>query len=161
MTSTERDPLVGLPFDLHERYSLTQRIANLLSPQRQRPLRVLDVGGHSSPLKYLLPHDWVVMIDVKPPGTLTHLPIRYDAYAVGSGASLPFGDGAFDYVTAHATLEHVPPTARGSFLRELLRVCSGHVMLNGPVYDAQTARVERVVARLQERLGLGENVFLG
>ena len=28
-------------------------------------------------------------------GELTHLPIRYDAYVQGSGASLPFRDGAF------------------------------------------------------------------
>ena len=158
MTLPSQDPLLGLPFDLHERYSLTAKIRHLLWPDR--PVRVLDVGGHSSPLKYLLDADRVVIVDVKPPGTLTHLPIRYDDYVVGSGASLPFADGAFDYVTAHDTLEHVPPTARASFLRELLRVCRGHVMLNGPVYDSQTARVERVVARLQERLGLGENVFL-
>lgn len=160
MTSTERDPLVGLPFDLHERYSLTQRIANLLWPERTRPLRVLDVGGHSSPLKYLLPDDVVVMIDVKPPGTLTHLPIEFDSYVQASGASLPFADGSFDLVTAHDTLEHVPAPARPSFLNELLRVAGGHVILNGPVYDPQTARMERVVARLQERLGHGENAFL-
>ena len=160
MTSSQRDPLVGLPFDLHERYSLTRRVANLLWPQRERPLRVLDVGGHSSPLKYLLPDDIVVMIDVKPPGTLTHLPIRYDAYLEASGASMPFKDGAFDLVTAHDTLEHVPAPSRASFLRELLRVAGSHVILNGPVYDPQTARMERVVARLQERLGLGENTFL-
>lgn len=154
------DPLVGLPFDLHERYSLTQRIIDLVRPEGARPLRVLDVGGHSSPLKYLLPDDYVVMIDVKPPGTLTHLEIRYDAYVQGSGATIPFADGAFDVVTAHDTLEHVPPAAREPFLRELLRVSGGHIILNGPVYDATTARAERVVARLQERLGLGENTFL-
>jgi GT2 family glycosyltransferase len=155
------DPLLGLPFDLHERYSLTRTIADLLSPGRTRPLRVLDVGGHSSPLKYLLPDDTVVIIDVKPPGTLTHLEIKYDQYVQGSGAVLPFVDGAFDIVAAHDTLEHVPATARAAFLRELLRVSRGHVILNGPVYDPQTARVERVIARLQERLGLGENIFLG
>ncbi|MGH2710544.1 MAG: glycosyltransferase, partial [Actinomycetota bacterium] len=155
------DPLIGLPFDLHERYSLTRRITDLLWPERERPLRVLDVGGHSSPIKYLLPDDTVCIVDVKAPGTLTHLPIRYDQYVIGSGASLPFPDGAFDLVTAHDTLEHVPAHARESFLRELFRVAGGHVILNGPVYDPQTARVERVVARLQERLGLGENVFLG
>ncbi len=155
------DPLLGLPFDLHERYSLARTIANLLAPDRQRPLRVLDVGGHSSPLKYLLPDDTVVIIDVKPPGTLTHLEIKYDHYVQGSGAVLPFVDGAFDLVTAHDTLEHVPAAARAPFLRELLRVSRGHVLLNGPVYDPQTARVERVIARLQERLGRGENVFLG
>ena len=161
MTLPEQDPLVGLPFDLHERYSLTQTIANLLRPTPPEPLQVLDVGGHSSPIKYLLPDDTVVIVDVKPPGTLTHLEIRYDGYVQGSGASLPFKDGSFDLVAAHDTLEHVPATARASFMRELLRVCRGHVILNGPVYDPQTARVERVVARLQERLGLGENVFLG
>ena len=154
------DPLVGLPFDLHERYSLTRRIAGLLWPERERPLRVLDIGGHSSPLKYLMPGDDVILIDVKPPGTLTHLPIRYDAYVQASGASVPFADGSFDLVTAHDTLEHVPAQARANFLRELLRVSGGHVILNGPVYDPQTARMERVVARLQERLGLGENTFL-
>lgn len=151
---------MGLPFDLHERYSLTQRIAKLLWPDRTRPLRLLDVGGHSSPLKYLLPDDVVVIVDVKPPGSLTHLPIRYDQYVEASGAFLPFADGSFDLVTAHDTLEHIPAPARAGFLRELLRVTRSHVVLNGPVYDPRTARVERVLARLQERLGLGPNVFL-
>jgi GT2 family glycosyltransferase len=159
MTSP-RDPLLGLPFDLHERYSLTRRITELLRTDRGRPLRVLDVGGHSSPLKYLLQDDDVVIVDVKPPGSLTHLPIRYDHYVQASGAILPFRDDAFDLVAAHDTLEHIPAEARDGFLKELLRVSRGHVILNGPVYDPRTARVERVLARLQERLGLGPNVFL-
>jgi glycosyltransferase involved in cell wall biosynthesis len=154
------EALLGLPFDLHERYSLSRRMVNELWPDRDRPLRILDVGGHSSPLKHLLPEDTVVLADTKPPGSLVPVPLRSDHYVQSSGAGLPFRDGSFDLVTAHDTLEHIPSPLRAPFVREVTRVSRGFVLVNGPVYSAQTVRAEEILVRLQDRLSLGENVFL-
>src|SRR5215207_4883361 len=115
--STGPEALLGLPFDLHERYSLTRRLVDELWPERDRPLRILDVGGHSSPLKHLLPGETVVLADTKPPGSLVPIPLRSDHYVQSSGAGLPFRDGSFDLVTAHDTLEHIPSPLRAPFLR--------------------------------------------
>jgi GT2 family glycosyltransferase len=152
--------LLGLPFDLHERYSLTTSLVEHLWQRRERPIRVLDVGGHSSPLKHLLPNEKVVLVDTKPPGSLVPIPLRFDHYVQASGATLPFADSSFDLVTAHDTLEHIPSPDRGPFLRELARVSRAFLLVNGPVYSAETVRAEEILIRLQERLSLGENVFL-
>jgi GT2 family glycosyltransferase len=156
----ETDPLETLPFDLYERYVLTRSLLDRLWPAPRGRLRVLDVGGHSSPIKHLLEDERVVLTDVKPPGTLVPMRLRYDAYVQADGARLPFRDRAFDLVTAHDTLEHIPPPARTAFLDELVRVGGGNLILNGPVYDPETVRAERVLARLQRSLALEENVYL-
>jgi GT2 family glycosyltransferase len=158
-TPSGPEALLGLPFDLHERYSLTREMVDVLR-RGEEPLRILDVGGHSSPLKHLLPGDTIVLTDPKPPGSLVPVPLRYDGYVQSSGAALPFANDAFDVVTAHDTLEHIPSPDRAPFIGELVRVSRGFVILNGPVYGLQTVRAEEILVRLQERLSLGENVFL-
>jgi GT2 family glycosyltransferase len=158
--ANESNPIQSLPFDLYERYVLTRRLLELVWPQPSGPLRVLDVGGHSSPLKHVLPQYWVTLTDIKPPGTLVPMPLRYDSYVQADATRLPFRSGAFDLVTAHDTLEHIPPPSRATFLDELIRVSGGCLILNGPVYDPETVRAERVLARLQRSLGLEENVYL-
>jgi GT2 family glycosyltransferase len=160
MSDADAPEILGLPFDLHERYALTRRLVRLLWPERSAPLRLLDVGGHSSPLKQVLPNDTVVLTDPKPPGSLTGLELRFDSYVQGDGLTLPFAERSFDLVTAHDTLEHVPALLRPAFLEELLRVTRTFLILNGPVYEPRTALAESVIARLQEQLSLGENLFL-
>jgi GT2 family glycosyltransferase len=156
----ETDPRESLPFDLYERYLLTRRLLQRLWPGSREPVRILDVGGHSSPLKHLLPNERVVLTDIKPPGTLVPMQLRYDAYVQADATKLPFDDGAFDVVTAHDTLEHIPPPVRAAFLDELVRVSADYLIVNGPVYDPETVRAERVLARLQRSLALEENVYL-
>jgi GT2 family glycosyltransferase len=156
----ETEVLQSLPFDLYERYMLTRRLVEELWPARRRPLSVLDVGGHSSPLKHLIADERVVLTDIKPPGTLVPMRLRYDAYVQADATRLPFGDRSFDVVTAHDTLEHIPPPAREAFMDELVRVSGGFLVVNGPVYDPETVRAERVLARLQRSLALEENVYL-
>jgi GT2 family glycosyltransferase len=157
---TRPEALLGLPFDLNERYSLTRNLVDRLRPGRRGRLRILDVGGHSSPLKHLLPDEEIILADPKPPGSLVPIPLRHNGYVQSSGSVLPFQDGAFDVVTAHDTLEHIPSPDRAPFIRELVRVSRGYVILNGPVYGLRTVRAEEILVRLQERLSLGENVFL-
>jgi GT2 family glycosyltransferase len=150
----QNDRVLKLPFDLYERYLLTQRLVGALWPDRKEGLRILDVGGHSSPLKYLLPHHTVVIADVEPPGSFTALPARFDGYVEASGARLPVADRSFDLVAAHDTLEHVPPHERLPFVRELLRVAGRFVLLNGPIRRPHVEWAEaRLSAFLESVLG--------
>lgn len=169
-TQTELLPdeaLLGLPFDQYERYALTAQLVHRLWPATRRPLRVLDVGGNSSPLKHLLPGDEVTLADIEPPGSLKGLPLLFDRYVQASGAALPFADGTFDVVAAHDTLEHVPPAFREPFLQELARVSRRLVVVNGPVYHPHTVRAERLLARFigqartDERRFIAEHLQLG
>jgi hypothetical protein len=84
MTEQTADELLGLPFDLYERYLMTSRIVSVLDDDAA--WSILDVGGHSSPLKQFLPDHRITLLDVEPPGSLTHLPLRCDASSVRSSA---------------------------------------------------------------------------
>jgi GT2 family glycosyltransferase len=154
------DPLLGLPFDQYERYALTKRFVDLTWPADNPPVRVLDVGGNSSPLKHLLTRDTVILTDLEPPGTLRGLPLLHDGYVQADGGRLPFADDTFDLVASHDTLEHVPQAARSGFLSELLRVSRRFVVLNGPVYHPQTVRAERLLARFVGERSTDEGRFI-
>jgi GT2 family glycosyltransferase/ubiquinone/menaquinone biosynthesis C-methylase UbiE len=151
--------LLALPFDLYERYSVSRRLISLLWPG-ETGLRILDVGGHSSPLKQLAEEHRVFLLDVAPPGSLTHVPLRYDGYIQGSGAILPFADRAFDLVTAHDTLEHIPEEFREGFIREVLRVSKGVLILNQPVYHPETEKAESTLLDYLSAIRPEENRFL-
>ena len=158
--SEAEDPLLGLPFDQYERYALTKRFVKLIWPAEHPPVRVLDVGGNSSPLKHMLARDTVILADLEPPGTLRGLPLLHDGYVQTDGSRLPFPDDTFDLVASHDTLEHVPQAARSAFLSELLRVSRRFVVLNGPVYHPQTVRAERLLARFVGERSTDEGRFI-
>lgn len=141
--SEEQHSLLGLPFDHYARYALTRQLVGIIRAGSQAaPYRILDVGGHSSPLKHFLPEDTVVLLDVEPVGSLTSIEFSFDEYVRGSGAALPFRDMAFDIVTAHDTLEHVPAEFRTAFLEEILRVAGEFVILGGPLWSPEVAQAE-------------------
>ena len=151
---TEHDPLPSLPFDHFQRYDLTRRI--LTEVTGREPVRILDVGGHGSSLKHFLPDAEVVVVDPSPPPQFSYraeVPFLHDGYVIGSGTTLPFGDDTVDIVTAHDTLEHVPPQDRERFLAEMLRVSRRIVIVNGPVASEEASRAEK---RLDE---FGKNVI--
>ena len=155
----DEEELLRLPFDLFERYSVTRRLVSLLWKE-DGPRRILDVGGHTSPLKQMLPEHRIFLVDVAEPGSLTNLPLRFDGYVQASGAILPFRDDAFDLVTAHDTLEHIPPEFREGFIHEVLRVSRGFVILNQPVYHPETETAERRLLEYLARIRPEEHRFL-
>jgi hypothetical protein len=157
----DSDALLALPSDHYSRYALTQTIIDGIRAQLGTPaLRILDVGGHSSPLAHFLPNDSVVLLDVEPVGTVTALPLKCDDYIQGSGAALPFRDGSFDVVTAHDTLEHIPRVLRGEFLREIVRVGRRFVILTGPVWQAAVAEAEARIDRFVREITGAAHPFL-
>jgi GT2 family glycosyltransferase len=148
---------LGAPFDAYERHRLTAQLVDHIFPNKRRPVSILDVGGHSSLLKQFLPDARIVVADVEPPPPFAYregIAFVSDAYVQASGSGLPFKDGCFDLVAAHDTLEHVPGPLREDFIRELLRASRGYVVLNGPIYRAETEKAEHRLERFW-RVGLG------
>jgi len=133
--------LFDLPFDHFERHALTRAVVGLVREHSGRPsLRVLDVGGAAASLARFLPEDEVLAIDPEDaPGR---------GYLRGLGTQLPFRDAAFDVVTCHDTLEHVPADCRRAFLREMVRVASRFVIVNGPFLDPRVEAAEALVMQV-------------
>lgn len=134
------DALLTTSFDRFARYSYTYRLRIELLPES--PLRILDVGDPFGTLAPLFPDDLTVSLDLFTEGEVAGS--RHEQ-VVGSGFLLPFPDAAFDLVTAHDVLEHVPDAGRGAFLQELLRVSRGPVVVAAPFADPRTQLCERLV----------------
>lgn len=129
-------------FDRFARYSYVYELRHASFPLDQR-LSILDVGDPYGTLGPLLPADDTVSID---------LFIHPDRFAsndheqlIGSGLALPFPDDAFDLVTSHDTIEHLPAPLRQAFVDELLRVSRETVVLVAPFADPRTAECESIV----------------
>lgn len=147
------EPALGIPFDSFERYSMTAGILRALLGDDSAPA-ILDVGGSSGALKHFVPGAHVVVADPKepPPHAFREtVPFRADRYVRALGGQLPFGDASFDIVTAHDTLEHVPPAGRESFLEDVLRIADRFVILNGPIWTPETEAAERRLGVFWER----------
>lgn len=90
-------------------------------------LSILDVGGSR--------HFWekldvgvgapqVVIVNVSENETASISPRRCSdwRFVLYDGKRLPFRDGEFDLVVSNSVIEHVPPAARRSFVKEIRRV---------------------------------------
>lgn len=125
-----------LPFDQFQRYELVRALLESVRVDGQR-LRILDVGGRTALLREFLPSDQIELVDV--------VPSAVEGLVLGSGAELPFQDGAFDAVCAFDTLEHVPPALRDDFVRECARVAGRYVILAGPYDSPRVAEAEEAL----------------
>jgi len=106
------------------------------------PQSVLEVGSGAVGLACLYPFPFIGC-DLHfecPPHPLLQ-PV------VGSATRLPFPDGSFPIVVCSDVIEHIPPSQRPGFLRELLRVARSKVILAFPSGDAAQS-VDRWLAGL-------------
>lgn len=93
-----------------------------------RDASILEVGVNHSGLTTYLP--WPVVgvdcvLDQACPALVTPV--------LAKGQALPFQSGAFDCTVCMDTLEHVEPSDRSSFLRELIRVTKRRIYLGCPM----------------------------
>ncbi|MEA2305794.1 MAG: hypothetical protein QOH43_3074 [Solirubrobacteraceae bacterium] len=118
------------------------------------PARVLDAGcgeGHVTAwLAGALPGSEVTGVDGRADAVAAFRVRNPGLEAVeGDLRSLPFADGAFDLVVCTEVLEHLPEPA--AVLRELARVCSGHLLLtvpHEPFFRGGNLAARRYVSRL-------------
>ncbi|MFT5284794.1 MAG: hypothetical protein ACI8TQ_000952 [Planctomycetota bacterium] len=131
------DDVLRLPFDQYQRYRM---VADVLERLRgDGPLRVLDVGGRTALLCKFV-SDNIILVDMEASNVT-------EGMVLGNGAQLPFQDKSFDVVCAFDTLEHVPPFARESFVKECARVSRSWCVLAGPYLQADVVRGEEILQR--------------
>lgn len=130
------DDPTRMPFDQYQRYRLVADVLQNVRPEGER-LEVLDVGGRTALLRRFLPEDRVELVDVEESDEA--------GLVIGSGARLPFKDGAFDAVVCFDTLEHVPPDFRDAFIDECARVARSWVVIAGPYHTDEVARSEELL----------------
>ena len=139
------DDTTRMPFDQYQRYRLVADVLENVRPKGEA-LEVLDVGGRTALLRRFLPNDEVELVDLEES--------EETGLVIGSGAQLPFKDGAFDAVVCFDTLEHVPPALRDAFAAECARVARRWVVIAGPYHTAQVERAEELLQQfLGEKLG--------
>lgn len=83
-------------------------------------MRVLDVGCGALGLRGLEPELDITGADLQPRPWYPGPVVQADA-----GVALPFEDGAFDLVYANSLIEHLDPSRRATFAREVMRVGRG------------------------------------
>jgi SAM-dependent methyltransferase len=122
---------------------LQRRVVPLLGAG---PVRALDlgcgVGGH---LKMLRALGEPVGVDLEADAARACLRRGFPRVVEADGTKLPFGDGAFDLVTAFDAVEHIPDDAAA--LAECRRVLrpGGVLFLSGPAYQFLYTHQDRVV----------------
>lgn len=98
------------------------------------PLKVLEVGvGEGEILQRVMqrfPNASAQGIDLPAEHLQNEWTQRGITAEFGDATALRFADGEFDLVLAIEVLEHIPSPERA--LREIARVCSGHVVLSVP-----------------------------
>lgn len=141
--------LLGLAFDLYQRYRLVAEALDRLRPPGKK-LEVLEVGGHPGFCRKFLGSDSVVVADIISAGN--------DLDLVASAENLPYPDRAFPVVIAVDVLEHISPERRKPSLEEIARVSSDLVLIAAPFDYALARDAEKLVFDfIKEWLGYEHN----
>ena len=131
-----------LHFDAYQRCETVKQLLNWML--QGEPVSILDVGGYPGRMRTWMPeHEWVLCDPrVDAPG----LQVK------GSGAALPFADGAFEVAVSLDVLEHVPPLSRFTMLSEMRRVARRGMVLSFPRGDQLVTQSEDLVREVYQRL---------
>lgn len=107
--------------------SLSNKVLELSGAE---PVSLLDVGGGEGQLAQFLPDKSYFLAEPSVNGV--------------SSESLPFDEGAFDYVVCCHVLEHIAPQLRHRFLDGLVLTARRGVILLNPFFDERTSEKERL-----------------
>jgi hypothetical protein len=124
--------LYELAFDQFSRQYQAKRLIE--SVRGKKRLRILDVGGNNGKTREFFPSDDVMVVDL------------YDVdepwYVKASALALPFDDNSFDAVVCFDVFEHIAGPDRATFLAEITRVSSNHVIVAAPFNTQYVAESE-------------------
>jgi len=140
-----------LPFDQYQRYRVVTDAIEAVRESRT-PLNILDVGGSPGILLDFLPDDDIYILD--------RVPSPAGKFIFGNGASLPFGDKAFDIVISVDVLEHIAPGVREAFIKEIKRVSKKHVFVAAPFKTGAVEEAESMLYDIIKAAKGEEHAFL-
>ncbi|MBI2902624.1 MAG: class I SAM-dependent methyltransferase [Candidatus Methylomirabilis oxyfera] len=140
-----RDPAV-VNIELYQRFKPVADRINALAGEN---LSVLDVGGRDWTFSAFLPRHHLLIADLETTGI--------------DARDLPYQNAAFDVVTSHHLLEHVPAPDRKRVMAELVRVARRRVFVTGPFEENPFAReIDELLVRLApDNVYLQEHARLG
>jgi SAM-dependent methyltransferase len=132
-----------MPYDVYERH---QAVSTLL--RGRDAFSVLDVGGNLGILKHFMAGD-ILTLNIDESADL-----KYD------GRTIPFEAEHFAAVVSLDTLEHLPPDARLSFLRECVRVTRRYLIVAAPYGSDEHRACERKLDALYTQTHGSVHTFL-
>ncbi len=135
---------IDAPFDQYQRYAITTAIARAMGGPT--PPRVLDVGGHHLDFWFRPRRPLAEFLSEAPSITVDLARSRLPGYLCARGDALPFADRQFDLACSVDVLEHVPPPARPTVLRQAMRVSGRAVVVAAPFRSPVIARAEAIVS---------------
>ena len=168
---SREDLVLGLPFDLYQRYRLAAQVGSRLT---RGP--VLDVGGLLGDQDGHLATTADFFRDAKTdaeadPRTDASVRVRttdlrhcdHPEHVPAPAWEQPFEDASFDLVLSLDVLEHLEPERRPGFLSELDRVARSFILIGAPFSTPEVERTEAELARglLDTRRFLEEHRTLG
>ena len=160
---SREDLVLGLPFDLYQRYRLAAQVGSRLT---QGP--VLDVGGLMGDRDGHLATtaDFFAGAKTEAPVQVRSTDLRHcdhPGHAPAAAWEQPFEDASFDLVLSLDVLEHLEPERRPGFLSELDRVAGSFILVGAPFSTPEVERAEEELARglLDTRRFLEEHRTLG
>ncbi len=160
---SQEDLVLGLPFDLYQRYRLAAQVGSRLT---QGP--ILDVGGLLGDQDGHLATtaDFLFELEMDSPVEVRTTDLRHcdhPDHAPAPAWEQPFENASFDLVLALDVLEHLDPERRPDFLSELDRVARSFILIGAPFSTPAVERTEEELAQglLNTRRFLEEHRTLG
>ena len=160
---SQEDLVLGLPFDLYQRYRLAAQVGSGLT---RGP--ILDVGGLLGDQDGHLATtaDFFSELEMDAPVQVRTTDLRHcdhPDHAPAPAWEQPFEDASFDLVLALDVLEHLEPERRADLLSELDRVARSFILIGAPFSTPAVERTEEELAQglLDTRRFLEEHRTLG
>ncbi len=160
---SREDLVLGLPFDLYQRYHLAAQVGSRLT---RGP--ILDVGGLLGDQDGHLATtaDFFAELETDAPVQVRTTDLRHcdhPDHAPAPAWEQPFEDGSFNLVLSLDVLEHLEPERRPDLLSELDRVARSFILIGAPFSTPDVERTEEELAEglLDTRRFLEEHRTLG
>ncbi len=160
---SQEDLILGLPFDLYQRYRLAAQVGSRLA---RGP--ILDVGGLLGDRDGHLATtaDFFSELEMDAPVEVRTTDLRHCDHPDHGPAPAweqPFENASFDLVLALDVLEHLEPERRPDLLSELDRVARSFILIGAPFSTPAVERTEEELAQglLDTRRFLEEHRTLG
>ena len=141
--------------DIYQRYGLLAGLTQVLLDDTPGPLTALDVGCGPVRLTetFLSSRFTVVRADVSQFGDP-------EIVQLSPGEPLPFDSCSFDLTLGLEVIEHLPPPARPSLIRELQRIARRATIVSCPVATPEIIQAEREFASWARAIAGREIEFL-